>query len=204
MRHNVHYVEQLGSKTAGAPVRLLPVKDIDRPAQLDTRDFAPLVTSILQFGVIQPVLVRHRTGRYELIAGAKRLAAAVAAGLTEIPCFLYQADDARARSLAEADNLRGVEAPRRAPEEPAGSTIPSGTFKELWRSLDAIRSSLQLSPGWGEPVQRLMLELTRAEAQCAAWLVQGLNVLAEDPIVARREVHTGALVDEVLAVFGPH
>ena len=30
MRHDIHYVEQLGSKAAGAPVRFLPIKDIDR------------------------------------------------------------------------------------------------------------------------------------------------------------------------------
>ena len=203
MRHDIHYVEQLGSKGAGAPVRFLLIKDIDRPQRLDVGDLGPLVASILELGIIQPVLVRRRNGRYELIAGAKRIAAALAAGLTEVPCFLHRADDARARSLAEADNLGGFEASRQPQEGVARSTTPLVAFAELSRSLSTILSSLHLSPGWGQPVQRLMFDLTRAEVQRAAWLVQGLNILAEDPILVRKEVRTGVLVDEVLSVFAP-
>ena len=151
--------------------------------------------------MIQPVLVRRRSGRYELIAGAKRIAAALAAGLTEVPCFLHRAEDARARSLAEADNLRGFEASRQPQEGLARSTTPSVAFAELSRSLSAILSSIHPSPAWGQPVQRLMFDLTRAEVQRAAWFVQGLNILAEDPIIVRKEVRTGVLVDEVLSVF---
>ena len=76
-------------------------------------------------------------------------------------------------------------------------------FAELSRSLSAILSSLHPSPAWAQPVQRLMFDLTRAEVQRAAWLVQGLNILAEDPIIVRKEVRTGVLVDEVLSVFAP-
>ena len=199
MRHDIHYVEQLGSKAAGAPVRFLPIKDIDRPQPLDVRDLGPLITSILELGMIQPVLVRRRKGRYELIAGAKRIAAALAAGLTEVPCFLHRAEDARARSLAEADKpqkFRGVAATSggRGKEDD-----PVRAFAELSRSLSTILSSLHPSPGWGPPVQRLMFDLTRAEVQRAAWLVQGLNLLAEDPIIVRKELRTGELVDEVLS-----
>ena len=52
-------------------------------------------------------------------------------------------------------------------------------------------------------MQRLMFDLTRAEVQRAAWLVQGLNLLAEDPIIVRKELRTGELVDEALSVFAP-
>ena len=43
-------------------------------------DLGPLVESVRALGVVQPLLVRRRKGRYELIAGARRLAAAAAAG----------------------------------------------------------------------------------------------------------------------------
>ena len=52
-----------------------------------------LVKSIQKLGVLQPLLVRPRAGRFELIAGARRLAAAAAAALTEVPCLVHQADD---------------------------------------------------------------------------------------------------------------
>ena len=69
MRHDIHYVEQLGSKAAGAPVRsFLPIKDIDRPQPLDVRDLGPLITSILELGMIQPVLVRRTQTGGQLFA----------------------------------------------------------------------------------------------------------------------------------------
>ena len=52
MRHDSHYVEQLGSKAGGAPVRFLPIKDIDRPQRLEAGDLGPLVTSIIELGMI--------------------------------------------------------------------------------------------------------------------------------------------------------
>lgn len=48
-------------------------------------DLQELQKSITQHGVLQPILVRAQNGSYELIAGARRLAASEAAGLKSIP-----------------------------------------------------------------------------------------------------------------------
>ena len=73
------------------------------------RDLGALSRSIGKYGILQPLLVRPRAGRFELIAGVRRLAAAAVAGLTEVPCLVHQVDDTRARALAESDNLRATE-----------------------------------------------------------------------------------------------
>jgi len=74
MRHDAHYVDQLTSRTIGPQVRLIPIGDIDVARPGEARDLAALVKSIQKFGVLQPLLVRPRAGRFELIAGARRLA----------------------------------------------------------------------------------------------------------------------------------
>jgi ParB family chromosome partitioning protein len=49
-------------------------------------DVAELAASITTLGIIQPLTVRPaENGSYALVAGERRLAAALAAGLTEVP-----------------------------------------------------------------------------------------------------------------------
>ena len=77
MRHDAHYVDQLTSSRGTAPhVRLLPLGDIDTARPIDSREIEPLVKSIKKHGVLQPLHVRPRAGRFELIAGHRRRAAA--------------------------------------------------------------------------------------------------------------------------------
>ena len=109
MRHDAHYVDQLTTRTAAPQVRLIPLRDIDAARPADERDLGALSRSIGKYGILQPLLVRPRAGRFELIAGVRRLAAAAVAGLTEVPCLVHQVDDTRARALAESDNLRATE-----------------------------------------------------------------------------------------------
>lgn len=67
---------------------------------------ASLVQSVREQGVLQPVLVRPVTGGYELIAGERRVRAAQAAGLTEIPALVRDATDEQADLLAALENLQ--------------------------------------------------------------------------------------------------
>ena len=73
-------------------VIFLPARAIKpNPAQPRTvfRD-APLeelTESIRRHGILQPLSVRRVGTSYELIAGERRLRAAIRAGLTEIPCL---------------------------------------------------------------------------------------------------------------------
>ena len=47
-----------------------------------------LSESIRSYGILNPLTVRRRAGRYELVAGERRLRAAKIAGLREVPCML--------------------------------------------------------------------------------------------------------------------
>ncbi|MFH1856207.1 MAG: ParB/RepB/Spo0J family partition protein [Candidatus Omnitrophota bacterium] len=75
-------------------------------------DFDPeklndLILSVRQRGVIQPVLVRVKgNGGYELIAGERRLRAAKAVGLEEIPAIIKNVTDAELLEISLIENVQ--------------------------------------------------------------------------------------------------
>ena len=92
-------------------VVFLPARSIrPNPAQprrsFDPEALGELTESIRRHGVIQPLSVRRVGGVYELIAGERRLRAAQAAGLAEIPCIVMSMDDAESGLVALVENLQ--------------------------------------------------------------------------------------------------
>ena len=199
MRAQSHYVDLLASRPAAPPVHLIAIKDIAGARPAGEGDLGPLVESVRSLGVLQPLLVRRRKGRYELIAGSKRLAAAAAAGLTEVPCLLRDADDERARTIAEAENLRpghsGVTGSRAA----APSGMPALAAREIIDSLATIESCLNLFLERDRPLrERVALNLVRAEAHRARWLAEAYSLLGSEPAVVKRGVSPVTLVGRTL------
>jgi ParB family chromosome partitioning protein len=73
----------------------------------DAAALEELRASIVEFGVLVPVIVRRLPGeRYELIAGERRWRAAVAAGLETIPALVRNADDRESLEVAIIENLQ--------------------------------------------------------------------------------------------------
>ena len=92
-------------------VVFLPARSIrPNPSQprrtFDETALAELTESIRCHGVIQPLSVRRVGGGYELIAGERRLRAAQAAGLHEIPCIVMTMDDTESGLAALVENLQ--------------------------------------------------------------------------------------------------
>jgi len=66
-----------------------------------------LATSIKKLGIVQPLTVRETgDGRYQLIAGERRLRAARLAGLTHVPAYVRTADDQAMLELALVENIQ--------------------------------------------------------------------------------------------------
>jgi ParB family chromosome partitioning protein len=65
-----------------------------------------LKESISERGVLQPVIVRKKAGRYELVAGERRLRAAKLAKLKTIPVMVKQVSDSEALEIALVENLQ--------------------------------------------------------------------------------------------------
>jgi ParB family transcriptional regulator, chromosome partitioning protein len=90
----------------------ISVDDIDaNPFQprtsFDEQALVDLANSIKKLGIVQPLTVRETgTGRYQLIAGERRLRAARLAGLTHVPAYIRTADDQAMLELALVENIQ--------------------------------------------------------------------------------------------------
>ncbi|PYV19473.1 MAG: chromosome partitioning protein ParB [Acidobacteria bacterium] len=94
-----------------APPTEIDIDQIDpNPVQprlhLDPKALDELGTSIRENGVLQPVLVRPLGGRFQLIAGERRLAAAQRAGLLRIPAVVRAVPDEKLLELALTENIQ--------------------------------------------------------------------------------------------------
>ncbi len=82
------------------PCPLQPRKDFS------TESLRELAESIREQGIVQPLIVRERDGRFELIAGERRWRAAQLLNLAEVPVIVRAADDRAALELALIENLQ--------------------------------------------------------------------------------------------------
>src|SRR5205823_10896831 len=62
--------------------------------------------SIRRHGLLQPLVARHIAGRYELIAGERRLRAALRAGLERVPVIVREARAEDRLELALIENVQ--------------------------------------------------------------------------------------------------
>jgi ParB family chromosome partitioning protein len=68
-----------------------------------------LKASIKEKGVLQPILVREKAGRYEVVAGERRLKAARELGLPEVPAIIKNVTDQEAFVIALVENIQREE-----------------------------------------------------------------------------------------------
>jgi ParB/RepB/Spo0J family partition protein len=72
----------------------------------DKEALKELTQSIKERGILQPLIVRLVADKYELVAGHRRLSAAVAAKLTEVPCIVSALSDLDAGEVQVIENLQ--------------------------------------------------------------------------------------------------
>jgi len=98
-------------RTARAGVLMIPVDEIDpNPTQprsdFDDGALRDLAASIAEYGILNPLNVRLHYGRYELVAGERRLRAAKLAGLKAVPCTVLDVDLEGSSLLAMVENIQ--------------------------------------------------------------------------------------------------
>jgi ParB family chromosome partitioning protein len=109
MRHDEHYVEALAA-SAGTPIgRLVPIDQLDpnpnQPRQV-MGDLSELIASIAEKGIIEPLVVRQRGDRFQIVAGERRYQASIQAGLRELPVVIRDVDETEMLELALIENLQ--------------------------------------------------------------------------------------------------
>ncbi len=91
--------------------RKIPIDAIDaNPEQprrhFDSDQLESLAASIIQHGVLQPIVVRRAGDRYELIVGERRWRASRAAGLKEIPAVVADFTENERLEVAIVENVQ--------------------------------------------------------------------------------------------------
>jgi ParB family transcriptional regulator, chromosome partitioning protein len=109
MRHDDHFVDLISSRVSGPRIRMVPLSRIDpnpHQARSELGNIDELMASIKAKGVLEPILVRPKNDRYEIIAGERRYVASRRVGLKEIPAIEMIVKDNEAMELALIENLQ--------------------------------------------------------------------------------------------------
>jgi len=212
----------------GGNVESISVTEIRRnPAQprrnFDEEALLSLSGSIRRHGILQPLVVRRlMLGGYELIAGERRLRAALLAGIREVPCLVRESTADESAELAIIENLqrRDLDMFEEAAAIASLAARYSMTQEEIGRRLSVSQSYvanklrlLRLS----EEAQNIILrgKLTERHARAALRLPEekrlpalkkmadeGMNVASAERYVERlltekkpRSRHTGVIKD---------
>jgi len=109
MRHDTHFVELISKKGAAPLVRMIALDRIEpnpHQARSELGNIDELMSSIKVRGVLEPIIVRPRADRYEIIAGERRYVASKNIGLKDIPCIEMSVSDNEAMEISLIENLQ--------------------------------------------------------------------------------------------------
>lgn len=126
-------------------VREIYMENIDDPehamrTELDRDALFDLADNIKQNGLINPITVRPRNDRYEVVAGHRRFSACKIAGMSKIACVVRELDDNQAFAVMAAENLE------RADVDPVDEAIfISKYIKQTKQSVPEVAKSLRRS-----------------------------------------------------------
>ena len=109
MRHDKHYVDLIAEKDYSPRIRMLSIDKIDpspQQARSELGNIQELMASVQEKGILEPILVRKKDDRFEIIAGERRYMAAKGIGLEEVPCIEMNVSDNEAMELALVENMQ--------------------------------------------------------------------------------------------------
>jgi ParB family transcriptional regulator, chromosome partitioning protein len=109
MKHDGHFVDLISSRSLGPRIRMIPTAKIDpnpHQARCELGNIEELQDSIRSKGILEPILVRAKGSRFEIIAGERRFIAARNLGLKELPCIDMDVEDSEAMEIALIENLQ--------------------------------------------------------------------------------------------------
>jgi len=99
-------IDDAAPRAASIPISKIEPNPLQPRTIFDPARIQELADSIQANGIIQPLLVRHKEGRYELVAGERRLRAAKVAGLAEVPVIIQDYADDRVLEIALVENIQ--------------------------------------------------------------------------------------------------
>ena len=162
--------------------------------RMDEGSLYELAESIKAQGVMQPILVRPvAPGRYEIIAGERRMRAAKLAGLDEVPVLVREVPDEAAAAMALIENIQREDL--NPLEEAQGLKRLTDEFgltheqaaQSVGRSRSAASNLLRLL-NLTEPVQQMLMagDIDMGHARALLPLEGAQQILSATEIVAKK------------------
>jgi ParB family transcriptional regulator, chromosome partitioning protein len=165
-----------GAATAAAPAQ----SQMSGPLQLDIDLIDPspyqprtrfreealdeLARSIQASGIIQPLVVRSKGSRYELIAGERRWRAAQRAGLTKVTAIIRQVADELALEMTLVENIQ---------REDLNAIEAARAFERLMDEFDMTQESVAERTGKDRTTVANAVRLLKLEPMIQDWIEEG-------------------------------
>ncbi len=194
--------DNLAPAAVGIPVNEIDIDLIQpNPEQPRTRftesALDELTQSIAANGVVQPIVVRPRGDRYEIVAGERRWRAAQRAGLRKIPAAVRDVSDDKLLELALIENIQRQEL---NPIEEANA------FRKLIDNMGFTQEALATSVGKDRTLIATSLRLLKLPEDIQTLIEDGklsaghgrALLLTDDVIVQRRVAR--AVIEKSLSV----
>lgn len=184
-------------------VQEIPVENV-RPNRyrirqtLNNESMKELAESIRSYGVLQPIIVRSvGGGKYELIAGERRLSAARFIGLEKIPAVLRNYNDAQMREVSLIENIQ---------RQDLSVLEEAATYESLMKEYSYTQETLAAKIGRSRSHIANLMRLLKLSPQVRDWIAEGkLSMGQARPLLAidNEELQTNAaemIITEDLSV----
>src|SRR5882724_441785 len=182
---------------------LIDASPLQPRTYLEQTSLDQLAQSIETHGVVQPIVLRRKNGRYELVAGERRWRAAKIAGLERIPAVVRDVQDKDLLELALIENIQ---------REDLNPIEEAQAYKKLIEAVGLTQESLAERVGRDrsyitnylrllrlpEDLQRLVAEGRLSTGHARTLL--GLDHVDEQRRLARRIIERGLSVRETEAL----
>lgn len=136
-----------------------------QPRQVfDDAKIEELAASLKEHGVIQPLIVRRVGQSYRLVAGERRLRAAIRAGIDRVPAVLRSMDDREAMEVSLVENLQ---------REELGALEQAGAFQRLIEEFGLTQEEVATRVGKSRPEVANTVRLLRLEPEVKKLISEG-------------------------------
>jgi len=194
-------VESTGERPQDIPLDLIDPSPFQPRRRFGEEELKELAASIAAYGVIQPVVVREREGRYELIVGERRVRASRLVGRREIPAVVRPWGDAEALAAVLVENLQ---------REDLNPIEAAFGLKRLMEELGWTQEQAAERVGKSRPHIANLLRMLQLEAEIQDLVAEGRLTVAHGKVLlgvagerrrtlARRAAMEGWTVRELMA-----
>src|ERR1043165_5926900 len=180
---------------------MVPIEQIDpnpnQPRQV-MGDLSELIASISEKGIIEPLVVRQRGERFQIVAGERRYQASIQVGLRDLPVVIREVDDTEIIEVALVENIQRKDlGPFEEAEALASLADRCGyTHEDLAKRLGKSRTSITESLALSEMPDEVRNLCRLADISSKSVLLQIVRQQAPQKMVAlvRRLTRDGQTV----------